>query len=193
MIETRVTPPDDKAVGFVLRNALSYHDPAFMGKFGNWYFDKDSEWRLAKTLLLWPTLFVGPVISTKNTVGGGMRIRLGSGPIAPSLEGGFHTSVWTHFSQKKMPFDLCLGSWGSFQMSLGKRVGLGVRATYDLPVYHALSGLSKGIVGGSFMMTYIAKPAALRKGPATQVEKVPAPEADKPMEAQPVTEPQQPN
>jgi hypothetical protein len=140
-------------------------------------------------ILLWPGLVTSPMLGSKLSSGGGIRIRFGDGRFAPSLEAGFHGSVWTHFSQKEMPFDLCLGTWGSFQMSLGDKFGIGMRTTYDLPIYHTLAGLSEGIVGGSILLTMVVGGA---KDKPPEAIPPPAPTTTDPANSNPPTPPDPP-
>lgn len=177
-IETRLSPPSDRPVGMVTRSAISFHDAQIIKQVASWYAPGNSEDALVRTLLLWPGLLSGPILGSKATSGVGMRIRFGDGRFTPSLEAGFHSSLWTHASQKEMPFDLCVGTWGSFQMSLGDKFGLGMRTTYDLPIYHTLAGLSEGIIGGSVVLTMVT---AGKKKQAPEELPPPPPEASDPV------------
>jgi hypothetical protein len=182
-IETRIAPPSDRPVGMVTRSAISFHDAQIIKQVAGWYAPGDPTDAFVRAILLWPGLLSAPMLGSKTTGGVGMRIRFGDGRFTPSVEAGFQSSLWTHTSQKQMPFDLCVGTWGSFQMSLGDKFGLGMRTTYDLPIYHTLAGFSEGIIGGSVVLTMVT---AGKKKQAP--EEVPPPPPEAPLLPQPLTE-----
>ena len=184
-LETHMVPPNDRPIGVVMRTAISYHDFGIAKRLTDWYEPTDSsEMSMLKTVLLVPALAGTPVIGSKSTSGYGMRIRIGKGPIAASIEGGFHGSVWSHLSQKTMPFDICIGGWGSTQLSLGNRFGLGLRTTYDVPILHTAMSQSKGIIGGSFVLTISSAPNTNRKK-ANQAERQVPPALESPEDPPP--------
>ena len=173
-LETRIVPPDDHVVGVVSRSTLSFHDPQIVPTLADWYTPDDStELRLLKTVLLIPGLASTPIIGSKTSSGYGMRVRLGKGPLAVSIEGGVQAGMWAHFSQKVLPFDFLLGGWSSTQLAVGKRVGLGLRATYDVPLFHRATKQSTGIIGGAFVLSFVTKPGRVKNTPPHKTDPPP--------------------
>ena len=80
--------------------------------------------------------------------------RLNAEAGAPYIEGGFQTSMWLRLSDPDLKADLLVGPWAGVGGTITDHVGIGLRSTIEVPLFHTLFDTSPGNIVGSQLIVY---------------------------------------